>query len=75
MAIGTSVLAATLGAAGFEANITQNETVLSIMKHSFSTIPGILWLVTAIVLFFYKLNKKSYNKIVSEIKERSKENA
>ena len=75
MAIGTSVLAATLGAAGFEANITQNETVLSIMKHSFSTIPGILWIVTAIVLFFYKLNKRSYNKIVSGIKERSMENA
>lgn len=75
MAIGTSVLAAALGAAGFEANITQNETVLSIMKHSFSTIPGILWIVTAIVLFFYKLNKRSYNKIVSEIKERSMENA
>lgn len=74
MAIGTSVLAATLGAAGYKANIEQNSTVLSIMKHSFSTIPGILWIITAVALFFYRLNKKSYNKIVAEIKERSKNN-
>lgn len=35
MAIGTSVLAAVLGAADFTANAQQNETVLTIMKHSF----------------------------------------
>ena len=64
MAIGTSVLAAALSCAGFEANI----------KHSFSTIPGVLWIITAVVLFFYRLNKKSYNKIVDEIKERKAEN-
>lgn len=74
MAIGTSVLAAALSYAGFEANIKQNEAVLSIMKHSFSTIPGVLWIITAVVLFFYRLNKKSYNKIVDEIKERKAEN-
>lgn len=75
MAIGTSVLAAVLSIAGFEANMQQNSAVLSIMKHSFSTIPGILWIVTAVALFFYRLNKKSYNKIVAEIKERNKNNA
>lgn len=74
MAIGTSVLAAALSCAGFEANIEQSEAVLSIMKHSFSTIPGVLWIITAVVLFFYRLNKKSYNKIVDEIKERKAEN-
>ena len=74
MAIGTSVLAAALSCAGFEANIKQNEAVLSIMKHSFSTIPGVLWIITAVVLFFYRLDKKSYNKIVDEIKERKAEN-
>ena len=73
MALGTSVLAAALGAAGFEANIQQNSAVLSIMKHSFSTIPGLLWIITAFALFFYRLNKTSYNKIVAEIKQRSGE--
>lgn len=70
MAIGTSVLAAVLGACGYMANQQQNEVVLAVIKHSFTTIPGILWIVTAIVLFFYRLNRKSYNKIVMEIQER-----
>jgi probable glucitol transport protein GutA len=70
MAIGTAVLAAVLGGAGYVANGEQNQTVLAIMKHAFTTIPGVLWVVTAVVLFFYRLNKKSYNKIVAEINER-----
>lgn len=70
MAIGTSVLAAVLGACGYAANVQQNDAVLAVMKHSFTTMPGILWIVTAVVLFFYRLNKKSYNKIVKEIQER-----
>lgn len=75
MAIGTSVLAAVLGACGYAANTQQNPVVLAVMKHSFTTIPGILWVITAVVLFFYRLNKKSYNRIVKEIQERKgKEN-
>lgn len=70
MAIGTSVLAAVLGACGYAANVQQNDAVLAVMKHSFTTMPGILWIVTAVVLFFYRLNKKSYNKIVKVIQER-----
>ena len=75
MAIGTSILAAVLGACGYAANTQQNPVVLAVMKHSFTTIPGILWVITAVVLFFYRLNKKSYNRIVKEIQERKgKEN-
>lgn len=70
MAIGTSVLAAVLGACGYMANQQQNPVVLAVIKHSFTTIPGILWIVTAIVLFFYRLNRKSYQKIIMEIQER-----
>lgn len=70
MAIGTSVLAAVLGACGYAANQQQNEAVLAVMKHAFTTIPGILWAVTAVVLFFYQLNRKTYSKIVEEIQER-----
>ena len=29
---------------------------------------GILWIVTAVVLFFYRLNKKRYNEIVEDLK-------
>lgn len=70
MAIGTSLLASVLGVFGYVANGQQNSTVLAVMKHSFTTVPGILWIVTAAVLFFYRLNRKSYNKIVKEIQER-----
>ena len=39
------------------------------MVISFSSIPGVLWIVTAIVLFFYRLNKKRYNEIVEDLKK------
>lgn len=68
MAIGTALLAGLLGKFGYVANQAQNPAVLSVMKHCFSTIPGILWIVTAVVLFFYRLNKKRYNEIVEELK-------
>lgn len=70
MAVGTSLLAAVLGTYGYAANQQQNPAVLAVIKHSFTTVPGILWIVTAVVLFFYRLNKKSYNKIVEELKQR-----
>lgn len=70
MALGTALLALSLGWAGYEANTTQNEAVVAIMRHSFSTIPGILWVVTALALFFYKLDKRIYNRILAVIKYR-----
>ena len=66
--IGTAMLAALLGKYGYVANQAQNDTVISIMKYAFTTIPGILWIVTAVVLFFYRLNKKRYNEIVEDLK-------
>ena len=68
MALGTALLAGVLGAAGYAANQQQNETVLMVMKHAFTTIPGVMWLVTGVVLYFYRLNKKRYNEIVTELK-------
>jgi probable glucitol transport protein GutA len=70
MAIGTALLAALLGKFGYVANQPQNSAVLSIMKHSFTTIPGILWIVTAVVLYFYRLNKKRYNEIIEDLESR-----
>ena len=68
MAIGTALLAGLLGKYGYVANQSQNAQVLAIMKHAFTTIPGILWIVTAVVLFFYRLNKKRYNEIMEDLK-------
>ncbi len=72
MAVGTSLLAGLLGKYGYVANQTQNAAVLSVIKHAFTTIPGILWIVTAVVLFFYRLNKKRYNEIEEELKHGKK---
>lgn len=71
MALGISLLAQALEAAGYVSNAAQNETVLSIIRHAFSTIPGILWVATAAALFFYKLNKRTYNRIVEVIRHRA----
>lgn len=72
MAVGTALLAGMLGKFGYIANQQQNDAVLAVMKHAFTTIPGVLWLVTAVVLFFYRLNKKYYNEIVEELKHGKK---
>ncbi|WMJ80534.1 MFS transporter [Clostridium sp. MB40-C1] len=73
MAIGTSLLAGAMGMCGYVANQQQNQEVIAVIKHSFTTVPGILWIVTAAVLFFYRLNKESYNKILSEINQKKGE--
>ena len=70
MALGTSLLALALSSAGYVANQVQNPQVLSVMKHGFSTVPGILWIVTAVCLTFYRLNKKQYNSIIAELQSR-----
>lgn len=67
MALGTALLAGMLGRFGYVANAQQNEAVLMVMRHAFTTVPGVLWIVTAVVLFFYRLNKKRYNEIVEEL--------
>lgn len=67
MAIGTSVLAAVLGVLGFQANQIQSPLIQNVIRHSFSTIPGVLWIITAIILLFYSINKKSYNQIITDL--------
>lgn len=67
MAIGTSLLAGILSTLDFIPNQSQNPAVISAIHHAFSTIPGILWIITAVVLFFYQINKRSYNKMVKEL--------
>ena len=72
MALGTSLLALALGNAGYVSNAVQNDTVISIMRHAFSTLPGVLWVITAGCLLFYPLNKKTYNRIVEELDQKEK---
>ena len=73
MALGTAGFAALLGLAGYLEPVSgvaqaQNETVVAIMRHAFSTIPGVLWLLTGFGLLFYRLDKREYAKIIGELK-------
>lgn len=70
MAIGTALLAWAIADAGYVANTVQNQEVLNIIHHCFSTIPGVLWVLTGFVLLFYKLNRKTYDRIFSELQQR-----
>ena len=72
MALGTSLLAIALGNAGYVSNTMQNPEVLGIMHHAFSTIPGVLWIMTGVCLCFYKLNKKKYNQIMIDLENNKK---
>ena len=68
MALGTAMFALALDSAGYVAGAEQNADVIAIMRHTFSTIPGALWVLTAFCLCFYKLHRNVYNKIVDELK-------
>ena len=68
-------LAAVLDQLGFQANQVQNAAVQGVIHHAFSTIPGVLWIVTASVLFFYQINKNSYQRIIEELAVRKGEAA
>lgn len=74
MALGTSLLALVMGWAGYEANVGQSETVKEVIHHAFSTVPGILWIITAGVMLFYRLGRKEYNQIVEELEHRKPNN-
>ena len=73
MALGTASLAAFPGLAGYLEPVggvaqSQNGTVIAIMRHGFSTIPGALWLLAGFGLLFYRLDKREYAKIIGELK-------
>lgn len=72
MALGTSLLALVMGWAGYEANTEQSEAVKQVIHHAFSTVPGILWIITAGIMLFYRLSRKEYNQIVRELNNRKK---
>ena len=44
-----------------------NAAVQKARHYAFSLLRVVLWLITAIVLFFYRISKRSYNQIMSEL--------
>lgn len=58
-----------LSVTGYIPEVTQNAAVVSGINLSMTLIPGIALAVSAIPLFFYKLNRERYNRIVLEINQ------
>lgn len=70
MAIGTATLAGAPGAMEFASNQAQNIQVQNAIHYAFSSIPGVLWIITAVVLYFYQINKAYYNRIIDELRKK-----
>lgn len=70
MALATAALALAMDGAGYVSNQAQNADVLAVIHNCFSTIPGVLWILTAGVLLFYRINRRRYNEIMTRLAER-----
>lgn len=73
MALGTSLLAFVMGEVGYVPNAVQSPEVKEVIHLAFSTIPGILWILTAAVLLFYNLDKNTYAKIIDVLRQRKEQ--
>lgn len=70
MALGTASLALVLSFAGYEADAQQSETVIEVIRWGFSLAPAAVWLITALVLFGYNMDRDGFEKIVSALRAR-----
>lgn len=52
--------------------VQQTEEAITAIKLSFSVIPGVLYVMTAVLLFWYKLDDQTVEKIKLELTERRK---
>ena len=73
-AVSIAGAAALLDALGYVAGGTQNATVLFAMNFGSHMFIGICSIICAIALFAYKLDKKTYENIVAELRERGMAN-
>jgi GPH family glycoside/pentoside/hexuronide:cation symporter len=70
LALGGWTVGILLAFYGFEANVAQSESSTEGILLMFSVIPGVLTLLTAIVLLWYKLTDDEVDKIAVELGER-----
>jgi glycoside/pentoside/hexuronide:cation symporter, GPH family len=70
-ALGTMVAGGILAMTGFQANVVQNIRVLTGLKSMMSLIPAVPGIIALLLLiFFYKLDEPTMNKIKEEISAR-----
>ena len=66
-AIGTSLMPAILGVLGYVANQAQTPAVLTALKAMFSLVPAAFWVIIVVMLLFYNLDEKFYNRILDDL--------
>jgi GPH family glycoside/pentoside/hexuronide:cation symporter len=69
-AVGSAIPGYILGWYGFVKDQTQSEEVLGGISMMWSVVPGIFFLLTAILMIFYKLDGKMMEKVEQELLER-----
>lgn len=69
MAIGVSLTGWLMGALGYVANQAQNPAVLQGITFMFALLPGIMALVCVLMLRAYKLDNKTHENIINDLKQ------
>ena len=70
MAIGVTGVGLLMAATGYIANQTQNGATLNAINLMFSIVPGVLSIVTAILMKFYPIDQKTYDGVLKELAEK-----
>ena len=70
IALGSSGVAAILAVLGFQANVTQTPLVNITINNFFTVIPGVLSVLCGIVFLFYKIDRKTFNDILSKLNDK-----
>ncbi len=74
IALGSAGVAAALAVLGFQANVTQTPLVTGTINNFFTVIPGILSVLCGIVFLFYKIDRKTFNDILSKLNDKGQSN-
>ena len=74
MAVGVAFTIFYLDVNGYVANQELSEQTLDAVKFLFNILPGIFSVGCFVSLFYYTLDRKNYNQILSELSQREQAN-
>jgi probable glucitol transport protein GutA len=72
VALAGSFSAIYLGIAGYVANAEQTAASLNAIKNMNALVPGIFILLSVLIICFYPLTEKTYNKIILDLEKKSR---
>jgi Na+/melibiose symporter-like transporter len=69
-AIGAAITGLILSLSGYVPNVVQTEKALTGIMHLMVTLPLICYVICLALYYFYKLDRKTFDKILQEISDR-----